>query len=825
MLANNNQKVIHRMAKHTLKNSGKNYIILGIAVFLSTFMLFSVFTLGCTYLDMQKRQVLRLHGGDYDAAVLNGYSEKQKIICEKFKNVISVGSTCYGGYPLKTDKAENLHYAFIYADPVFWNLQMAPARTSLKGHYPVKENELMVTKEALKDCGMENLTLGDSFSLTYKNPSGEYTKDFVISGIWEGYGPKDFYVSKALLDNSGYKMERYGILYLKFKNFIITKKEQKRLNEELNLSLRQSVSFSGYKENSVSVLTGLLFITIVTCLSAYLLVYNILHLSIQGNIRYFGLLFTLGMTKKQLHRFLNLKLFLVGSLSIFAGLFTALITSFFLIPKASQALGLKASQVVINFNPYIFAGTIGLVSLTIYLGNKKPVKTASNISPMEALRFRNAPGKKNFRKKKGGTPLSKMAWEQIIKDMKKTSVTITSLSLCLTVFLCLCTVIKSQDAQNLMTHFMNSDLIISNNTQSSDNPQEWNNVLTDAVIKKISSLPGVTQVNPLVCTKITVPWEEDFAELWMKSMNEFFMDEPYEETLKKYKSHPENYYSFIEGINENEFDALNKTLETPMDKESFLQGKSCILSGAYVLGEHDVTGKNVTCLIDGQNNAHTFQIASALYDGSYSMHTAGGPVIVVSDNFIKANSKKALTIQLNVFYQNEFDEETEGKILNILYENSRKNDFSLDSKIENLNEIKEAQGNMSGVGIGITFIFALIGIMNYINTIASGIQNRKVTLAVMESIGMSRKQTDKMLILEGMFYAGISWCITATFGFFLTYFIYQSVNYQGIPFSLPLPSVVGMTLLLFGLCMIVPPAAYRAITGKESIVERIHGFE
>ena len=52
MLPNNNQKIITKMARHTLKNSGKKYIVLGIAIFLSTFMLFSVFTLGGTYLKM-----------------------------------------------------------------------------------------------------------------------------------------------------------------------------------------------------------------------------------------------------------------------------------------------------------------------------------------------------------------------------------------------------------------------------------------------------------------------------------------------------------------------------------------------------------------------------------------------------------------------------------------------------------------------------------------------------------------------------------------------------------------------------------------------------
>ena len=800
MLMNHNQKIVNRMAKHTLKNSGKKYIILGIAIFLSTFMLFSVFTLGSTYLKMQRRQDLRLQGSDHDASVMNGYTEKQRKICENFKNVLSLGSTCYAGYPIKSEKSENLHYAFIYADPVFWNLQAAPARTSLKGRYPEKENELMVTKKALEDCGMDNLTLGDSFSLTYADLSGEYTKEFVISGIWEGYGPKDFYVSKAFLDSSGYKTERYGILYLKFKNFIITKKEQERLNQELNLSIRQSLAFSGYKGKSVSVLTGLFFISVVTCLSAYLLIHNILYLSVQGNIRYFGLLLTLGMTKKQLKRFLNLKILWVGVSGMSAGLFISFVSSFFLIPAASQALGLKSDQVTATFHPAIFLGTILLAALPIYLGNRKPVKTAADISPMEALRFKSSSVKKNFRKKKKGTPLWNMAWEQLTADRKKTAVTLTSLTLCLTVFLCLTTIINSQSA--FVSTFMDTDLEIHNNTQSYDNPKEWRDVLTNTFIQKIESDPGVAEVNPLLAATIIVPWEKDFADLWMRSMNAFFMDEPYEETLSNYKAHPENYYSFIEGINEREFDALNESLETPIDRESFLKGESCILSAAYVLGETDVVGKNVTCLIEGQkNNSHKFQIAAAISDGSYSMRTAGGPVIVVCDTFIKENTDNFYTIKLNVTYKKAFDETLENKIKNTLYQTSRKNDFFLESKIENRKELEKAQGNMAGVSMGITCILALIGIMNYINTISCSIQNRKVTLAIMESIGMSEKQTDKMLAIEGLLYAAASLGATATFGMAIICFFYHSVNYQGIPLTLPLMPVIGMTCVCAPSCL------------------------
>lgn len=813
------------MARHTLKNSGKKYIVLGIAIFLSTFMLFSVFTLGETYLKMQNLQELRLQGSDCDAALMNGYTDAQKKVLEEWEDIVSVGASSYAGYPMKTERSENLHTAFIYADPVYWNTFMAPARTSVKGSYPEKENELMATKKALDDCGMKSLDVGDSFTLTYADLSGEHTKDFVISGIWEGYGPKDFYVSKAFLEKSGYRQERYGILYIKFHKFMIMEREKESLIQELNLSPRQSFSFTAYKEQSVSILTGLAFISLITCLSAYLLIYNILHLSIAGNIRYYGLLQTVGMTGRQLRQFLNKKIILVGALGIFAGMAAALPCSFFLIPLAAQAFGLKKNQVTVTFHPAVFVGTVLLAVLTIYLGNRKPLKTAASISPMEALRYQGGPEKRNYRKAKKGTPLWKMAWGQLAGDKKKTAVTLTSLTLCLSVFLCLATLIKSQGARNYVSQFTDTDLVIENNTQSWDDLRVWENVLTDELIQKIRDTPGVAEVDPLIISDLVVPWEEDFADLWMRGINEFFMDEPYEETLKSYRKHPENFNSFLEGINEKEFDLLNSTLENPVDKQAFLRGDVCILSTAYILGEADADGKNVTCCIGGDSdNLHTFKIAASLHSG-YALRTAGGPNLVVSDSFLKENAPRTQTIRLNVFYEKEFDENLENKIKNILYKNSDKNDFFLESKIEDMKEIERAQGNMMGVGMGITCILALIGIMNYINTVSCGIQNRKVTLAVMESVGMSGKQVDCMLVLEGLLYAVISLCITATAGLFITWIFYRSVNYSGVPFSFPLLPVFGMALLVILVCMLVPPFAYRMITRKESIVERIHGFE
>ena len=142
-----------------------------------------------------------------------------------------------------------------------------------------------------------------------------------------------------------------------------------------------------------------------------------------------------------------------------------------------------------------------------------------------------------------------------------------------------------------------------------------------------------------------------------------------------------------------------------------------------------------------------------------------------------------------------------------------------------MKDIKKAQGNMTGVGVGIALILALIGLMNYINTVFGNIQNRKVSLAVMESVGMTEKQVKKLLVREGLLFAGTSLALTATAGLFITYQYYQTMNYMNIPFQIPAVPVLAAVLLSAAVCIGIPLAAYRIIRGKAPVAERICGFE
>ena len=89
--------------------------------------------------------------------------------------------------------------------------------------------------------------------------------------------------------------------------------------------------------------------------------------------------------------------------------------------------------------------------------------------------------------------------------------------------------------------------------------------------------------------------------------------------------------------------------------------------------------------------------------------------------------------------------------------------MSYESKLTHMNEFSKLSGLFILIGGVLTAIIGMVGILNFVNTILTGIVSRKKEFAMMEAIGMTRKQLSQMLILEGLFYAGI----TIAFSFIL----------------------------------------------------------
>ena len=76
------------------------------------------------------------------------------------------------------------------------------------------------------------------------------------------------------------------------------------------------------------------------------------------------------------------------------------------------------------------------------------------------------------------------------------------------------------------------------------------------------------------------------------------------------------------------------------------------------------------------------------------------------------------------------------------------------------------------------------------------------------------------MLLEGILYAAGAWTVTAVLGTAATYLVYQSMNYMGTGFMVPVLPVLGMMILSAVICVSAPAAVCRKI-GKEGIVEYI----
>lgn len=833
MLANNNMQVVNRMAKTTLKSNIRKSFTMIFAVFLSAFMMFSVMTVGVTYFNMQHLQNIRLSGADFDA-IMYGITDEQFDMCEKNPEIESKGINAVCGYAISTDRDDTVDVGFIWADDTYWNKMMAPARKFVEGKYPEKENEIMVTEDALKSCGYEELEIGDTITMTYGDISGEYTKKFVISGIWDGYGSTDmFFVSKTFFEHSGNELSNVGCgrYYLDFKKKLMTEKQQNAFIDSMNLGKQQRLFFVSELGYSAQIFFGIIGLILITCLCAYLLIYNIMYLSVSGNVRYYGLLQTIGMTEKQIYHLMQRQMWMIGLSGISGGILVGCIVSFLLIPSIVSSLGIRTGQVgavEVTFHPGIFLLTILLVGITVYLGSHKPAKMAVSVTPIEALGYRKVQGRKNHHKCGKGKLIWRMAKEQLLKDKKKTTIVMMSLAASLSVFLCLVTMLDSQRARTIVGNAMDMDLVIKNDTLNIQDQNKWEQIITPELTEQIKSNDKVKDVHAQLAVQITVPWEPDFADMWMREFYDCWMMIPYEDEKQEYQEHPENFGSFLVGIDETEFENLNETLEVPVDSEKFLSGEACIIYRNDLTFENsEIKGKKVTCAeYSDASNIRSFEIQGMTDDSSYIGPVEGyPPTIIVIDRVAREFVKEPYVTRLGVVYEKEFDQETEDEIMSLTNTSEYADDYSYSSKIDSMKNVKKAQGDMLPVGIGVALILALIGIMNYVNTVSGSIQNRQVELAVLESIGMTEKQMKKMLIREGFLYAVGSLILMATAGIGIDYVLFQSMNYNGVTFYVPWIPILLMTILIIMVCILIPLVIYRILVKKGSIVERIGGFE
>ena len=149
-----------------------------------------------------------------------------------------------------------------------------------------------------------------------------------------------------------------------------------------------------------------------------------------------------------------------------------------------------------------------------------------------------------------------------------------------------------------------------------------------------------------------------------------------------------------------------------------------------------------------------------------------------------------------------------------------------ESKQKWLDEFSGLKNLFVLVGGTLSVVIGVIGVLNFINSVLTNIVTRRKEFAMMEAIGMTKKQLLQMLILEGIYYAVITIGVVLIFGTLFSATAIRALS-GGLWFMryhfVIWPMLAACPLLLI-LGVAVPYLAY-APQRKNSLVEEIRRNE
>jgi len=107
-----------------------------------------------------------------------------------------------------------------------------------------------------------------------------------------------------------------------------------------------------------------------------------------------------------------------------------------------------------------------------------------------------------------------------------------------------------------------------------------------------------------------------------------------------------------------------------------------------------------------------------------------------------------------------------------------------------------------------------MGILNYLNTRSTDLVTRQNEFILLETIGMTRKQLQKMILLEGIYFCALLWSVVISVGSFGLWIFGRliSENISYFRFYYPIDSLMIMVFSFSIICILLPQIYFRKMT-------------
>lgn len=796
LFGNNNGKTIRQLSKRYFRRNKVRNIAAILAIFLTAFLFTSVTSLTFNIVSSLRLSMQMQKGSKADATL--GYLTE-----EQFEQLVDSGFVERAGFRRVLAYAGNAadHSIEInYADSVQQELTFC---SPTHGAAPEKANEIAASELALKALGVEP-EIGAAVPLEFEVRGRHCHFDMVLSGWWEADNgsaclaivSEQFVKENADLFKNTYAKdgEMPGMTYSE-----VVLKDKTNVQEQLedfiysvggnpedrsadNYILCTANQSAADLVDSATILFVVVFILMfVAC--GYLLIYNIFDISVMQDVRQYGLLRTIGTSPRQIKSLVNRQAVRLTLIGLPAGLAAGFFAGWMMLPAGMDTFGYSVSAAQVSASPLVFVTAALFTILTVVNGTRRPAKKAAKASPLEAVRYT---GRNDYKKRAvirtGGVKLSRMAFASLGRNKRRSVFIIISMLLCIVLFNSVIVVTQSMDEKKWIARDTKTDFTVYSSAAANIEKgfQYREDALPQPVVDMLCEQPGVEDGRCLYRNTVddrNVLVDYGFEGLDWTEVYEFddgSVSKGYHGYGIKAPSDAEDlFYGNVIGASGNFWEDLS-IFDGEKDTGVLRQKMD---TGAYIIvgcemdaltGEPQSTpftdllqvgdsisfykdGKLVrTCTILARANVSSNEMETTATNTGSVRIAGDAPFVYLSDTAFKQIYDTPTLLSYGFNVEKSMQPQME-KFLSRYVEN---NPTVAYSAIQLRKERMASMGSMIlTVGGLIGFIFALAGLINFINMMITSIITRRHEFAVIQSIGMTNRQLRRMMVCEGVYYA------------------------------------------------------------------------
>ena len=728
------------------------------------------------------------------------------------------------------------------------------------GTMPVQVREIALDTITLDKLGLP-YELGQEITFEWRKDltSDEYTAStFVLSGYWDGNSAamaSMAWVSEAFVQSrcAGIDQEAQlacgqvlGTVMLHLDLYSDSNLEgaAEQILADTGLSdvsLSPNVAYDAtMNQNIIREVLPMAICMILVFASGYLIIYNIFQISVASDIRFYGRLKTLGTAKRQIKKMIYGQANRLSLIGIPIGLVIGYLLGAMLVPIMITGTTKEAKAAV---NPYIFIGSAMFAYLTVLISCMKPAKIAGKVSPMEALRYTDTgtASKRKIKKSAGGASIPKMALANLGRNKKRTITVICSLTLGLVLLSCVYAKNASFDIDKYLSQTVISDFEVEDSSISSTfgtyNP--YGTTISPKLVQNIEGLSGLETTGRLYSQVFThqigTSALENIQTYYHADNRLAYMEATDAELAKAYHDMIENgeCVSILYGVDGLILDTFTqdaRILNGTFDKDKFLSSGYVVMeaaTGAEDSGKETQPTYSVGDIVE--LNEQQYEVMAIVADiptvteGVNSSTQDFLSFYLPADTFRKMYPDNTLR---KMFFDVAEEYQPQAEEMLIDYRNNVDKSLNYTAKSTLIEHYQEQTRANTVMGFAISLIIAFVGILNFINTMLTAIVSRQKEFAMIQSIGMTKRQLRRMLIDEGLSYAVSTLAasyVLGTLGVAIGIRAMVSGDWTAT-FHFTLMPLVICTPILIIFAILIPYICFKNLE-KQSIVERLRATD